>query len=204
MVHSFFNNTLLFFGLFSLALVACNPNKNNSSGNSGAPPPNQEAPHKNPQDSKTDNQSKSKEEIDFQKFGIIREFGGTDNAALFGVYSKAGKFQITQVIGPTFLKTGRVGELNQASLDQLFINTTKPLSVREREDLISEFNGASFFYTESYSGNLCNIDEITYEIKATGRLNDLNIEVTFQFEALPNANGNCQFHVFGIITKYTN
>ncbi len=123
---------------------------------------------------------------------------------MFGVFSKIGKLQIDKVVGPAFLGPYWVGELKQFILSKLFLNTSIPLSEDERQKLISEFNGATVIYTEGYLGNLCSHDEINNEIKATGRINETDIEVIFRFEALPNSNGNCDFHTFGIITKYIN
>lgn len=183
-----------------LILTACS-SENHSSGNiSPASPPSKDQQH--PTESK--NSPNETKEISFKKFGVIREFGGTDNAALFGLLSESGKLQITQVVGPGFLKTYRVGELNKSTVKKIFSRSAKPLSQGERDGLLSEFNGATIIYTEGYNENLCNQSETQYEIVATGKIEDVDVEVTFQFEALPNPNGNCGFHVFGIVTRYMN
>jgi hypothetical protein len=203
MMNFFVKKALTFCCIFFFTLVGCNSNKSSSNDSPGSPTPPPETPNDNkPQQPTTEPASKDKEGLEFQSLGIVREFGGTDNAAMFGVQSKSGKLQINKVEGPAFIKTYRVGELNQTSISKLFLNTSKPLSTDERQNLISEFNGATVIYTEGYSGNLCSNDEIIYDIKTTGRIDETNIEVIFHFEALPNPNGNCDFHVFGTITKY--
>ncbi|MGZ6424462.1 MAG: hypothetical protein ACXWRZ_02900 [Bdellovibrio sp.] len=202
-MNSFVKNALIFC-FAALIFVGCNSNKTGSNDGLGSPVPSQKPSKENNSQKTTAPPSKDKEEIEFKKVGVIREFGGVDNAALFGVLSKCGKFQISKVEGPAFLKSYSVGELNQTSISKLFLNTSKPLSIEERQNLISEFNGATVIYTENYSGNLCSDEEISYEIKASGRLNEANVEVIFQFQALPNSTGNCKFHVFGILTHYIN
>ncbi len=205
MQKSVLKNSLIFYCLILFTLFGCGPNETGSSDGHRTPaPPQKPSEESNPkQPAPEPSPKKDKEGIEFQSVGVIREFGGTDNAALFGVYSKSGKLEISKVVGPAFLKSYRVGELNQTSISKLFLNSSKPLSTDERQNLISEFNGATVIYTEGYSGNLCSNDEIGYEITATGRIDETNLEVIFQFEALPNPNGNCDFHVFGTITKYT-
>ena len=146
----------------------------------------------------------AQDSIDFEKIGIIREFGGTDNAALFGVRSNSGIFNITKIVGPGFLKTYGVGTLNQSTLAKLFSKSSKPLSQTEKTELLTNFNGGTIIYTEGYQGNLCTNDETKYEVVATGSVNAVNVEVTFQFVAQPNPNGNCTFHIFGILVRYTN
>lgn len=204
MKKSFLKKAFIFYCLFFLTLFGCDSKKSGSYDGHETP-----TPHQKPSDDSNPEQptpepspKEDKDGTEFQSLGIIREFGGTDNAAMFGVYSKSGKLEINKVEGPAFLKTYRVGELNQTSIGKLFLNTSKPLSTEERQNLISEFNGATVIYTEGYYGNLCSNDEIIYEIKTTGRINETNIEVVFHFEALPNPNGNCDFHVYGTITKY--
>lgn len=179
---------------------ACSSDNQTSGTESPAAHPNQDS--QNPPVSK--DSPKEKISISFKKFGIIREFGVADNAALFGLLPNSGKFQITEVMGPDFLKKYGVGELNRTIVDKLFLKTAKPLSQSERDGLLSDFDGATIIYIEGYNGNLCNQNETEYEIKLTGEINDVDIEVRFKFAALPNANGNCAFHTFGIITRYVN
>ncbi len=147
---------------------------------------------------------KSREPIEFLKIGVIREFGGTDTAAMFGVLLKAGKLEITKVEGPSFIHNYQVGELNQKSMGHIFLNSTQPLSTEERAKLVGDFNGATILYTEGYSGSLCRDDEVGYTIKATGKIDETEIELLFQFEAFPSAHGNCKFHLFGVVANYIN
>ena len=142
--------------------------------------------------------------IQFEKVGIIREFGGTDNAALFGVRSTSGTFNVTKVVGPGFLKTYGVGTLSDSTVARLFSKSSKPLSQAEKTELLTSFNGGTIIYSEGYQGNLCTDDETKYEVVATGSVNAVNVEVTFQFEAQPNPTGNCSFHIFGVLVRYTN
>ena len=117
---------------------------------------------------------------------------------------EAGKLQITGVSRPVFLGDTEVWELNQSTLDKLFLNTTKPLSKSEKESLLSDFNGAALIYYEGYNGNLCSQNETEYNIKTTGKIDNLDIEISFKFVALPNVKGNCTFRIFGIMTRYIN
>lgn len=142
-----------------------------------------------------------KTEISFQDVHLIREFAGTDKALLFAVLSPSGPFKINSVRGPEFIKTYRVGELNQGTLAKLFVNSSQPLSAAEKQDLLQRFNGATLLYAEGYAGNLCTFNEQWYQIIAAGKVDDVDVEVTFKFEALPGANGNCEFHQFMLITK---
>ncbi len=140
--------------------------------------------------------------LEFKKLGIIREFGGTDNAALFGVRFDSGTFNVTEVIGPGFLKTYQVGTLTQSSVGNLFVNSSKPLGPTEKLELLTNFGGATLIYTEGYSGQLCTSDEIMYEVVATGSVNETNVEVAFQFVAEPSAQDNCKFQIFGVEVRY--
>ena len=193
----FFSATLIVFSSCSNKNAAGDkppaapaPQNNNDQNNSN--PPNPDLP------------PKTKDSTSFKKIGVIREFGGTDNAALFGLLPDSGKLQINKVVGPGFLKVYKVGELNPITLEKLFLNTSKPLNSNEKQDLLSGFNGAMVIYAEGYEGNLCNQDEVQYEIKATGQIDKIDLEITFQFVASPNSNGNCIFHMFGIVTRYEN
>lgn len=142
--------------------------------------------------------------LDFEKVGVIREFGGTDNAALFALRSKSGTFNITKIAGPGFLETYAVGILNASTIDKIFSKSAKPRSQAEKTELLTNFNGSTVIYTEGYKGNLCTDSETKYELVATGNVNSVNAEVTFQFEAQPNPNGNCKFQIFGIVVRHTN
>lgn len=189
--------------LFSTIVIVCSAcSSENQTTREVAPlvPPNQET-QTSPVSMPLPKDEKS---ISFKNFGIIREFGGTDNAALFGLLSDAGKYQITNIWGPEFLEQYTVGELNRTTIDKVFLNTTKPLSQEEREALLSDFNGATLIYLEGYNGNLCNQTETKYEITTKGTLNDIEVQVIFEFEALPNMDGNCSFHIFGIVVRYVN
>lgn len=181
-----------------LSLAGCGSDKGDTRAELPATPGKQNS--QNPTES--NDTVKEQTPISFKKFGLIREFGGTDNTALFGLLPEAGKLQITTLTGPKFLDVYKVGELNKATLDKLFLNTKKPLNQSEREALLSDFNGATVLYTEGYHGNLCRQDETGYEIKATGKIDDVDVEVSFQFEALPNVNGSCTFHTFAVVAKY--
>ena len=199
-MNSFVKKFLTFYCILFFMLASCSSNNGNSNaGNDPHPPPQKTSSDNSEQPVATP--PKNTEEIEFQKLGIIREFGGTDNAAMFGLLPKSGKLKIDKIEGPVFLKTYAIGELNQTTINKIFLNSSKPLNTEERQNLISEFNGAIVIYTEGYSGNLCSNDEITFTIKVTGRLDNTDIEVTFQFEAISNPDGNCKFHMFGIITK---
>lgn len=178
-----------------LLVVGCS--KSNESASSPSPLPTAQAP-----DNKGNQIRQTK--INFEKFGLIRELGETDNGALFGLLSESGKFEISKIVGPGFLKTYQVGILNESSVDMLFSKSSKPLTQDEKQDLLSKFKGATILYTEGYPGNLCNLDEIEHNIVITGKVESTDVEVTFQFLALPNVSGNCRFHWFGIVVKYIN
>lgn len=178
-----------------LLLVGCS--KNSDSSTPQSPTPTIQSPNGK------DDQNK-KAEINFEKFGLIREFGDSDNAALFGLFSEPGKIEISKIAGPDFLNTYQVGILNESSVETLFSKSSYPLSVTEKQNLLSKFNGATIIYTEGYIGNLCRIDETQFEITAIGKIQSTDVEVTFQFVANPSLNGSCNFRNFGILVKYTN
>lgn len=136
-------------------------------------------------------------------FGVIREFGDTDTAAMFGLLPPSGTIQITSCSGPAFLVANgcRVGQFNQVAMDHLFLKSANPMSQQERQDLVSQWSGAQVLYFEGYSGNLCTDSDIEYDISVTGTVNDRPFTTTFQFIALPNTNGDCTFHIFGTLTQ---
>ncbi|MGK5085893.1 hypothetical protein WDW37_21605 [Bdellovibrionota bacterium FG-1] len=138
---------------------------------------------------------------DIQGFGVIREFGGNDNAAMFGLLSQNGTLQITDVSGPAFLGGYRVGELDQVAIDHLFLKSSKPMDQKEKLDLISKYNGAQVIYFEGYTGNLCRSNEIEYDISASGNVNGAPFTATIQFIALPNSSGDCGYHKFITVTQ---
>tara|TARA_B110001454_G_C12723230_1_gene435994 strand:- start:27104 stop:27670 length:567 start_codon:yes stop_codon:yes gene_type:complete len=178
-----------------LLLVGCSKNSDSSSPQS--PTPTIQSPNDK-------NEPNKKAEINFEKFGLIREFGDSDNAALFGLFSESGKFEISKIVGPEFLNTYQVGILNESSVEKLFSKSSSPLNITEKQNLLSKFNGATIIYTEGYTGNLCRLDETQFEITAIGKIQSTDVEVTFQFVANPNLNGSCNFRNFGILVKYTN
>jgi hypothetical protein len=141
--------------------------------------------------------------VDLTGFGIIREFGGSDTAALFGVLPSSGSIQITGCSGPSFLVQGgcRVGQLTPSTMDRLFLKSSKPMSHQEKQDLVYQWNGAQVLYFEAYNGTLCTNAEIEYLVSISGTSNGQAFTTIFQFIALPNANGSCTFHSFGTITK---
>ncbi len=140
---------------------------------------------------------------DLQGFGVIREFGGTDTAAMFGLLPASGSLQFTGCTGPAFLvPVGcRVGDLNQVAMDHLFLKSSKPMSQQEKQDLLSKWNGAKVLYFEGYNGSLCTNDEIEYHVSVSGTSSGKPFTTTFQFIALPNAAGDCTYHIFGTITQ---
>ena len=189
------------FWKVSLAIIfltACNSDKDYPENSLAPqnPPSHEQAP---PSD---ENVSVQPENISFEKFGIIREFGEVDKASLFGLLPNSGKLEITNVAGPEFIETYAVGELNSSTINKIFLKSSKPPSADEKEKLLSDFNGATIIYAEEYDGQLCTHDEIEYKIIATGKIENTDIEITFQFKAIPNSNGNCAFHTFSILTKY--
>lgn len=198
-IQRFFKIAFVCSGFF--LVNACSSGSSTSIGQ----PPSQQQQQQPPKDLPTPNsgsRSPNQEEIAFQNFGIIREFGGTDHAALFGLLPKSGNLQINKVVAPAFIQSVGVGKLSQTSIEKFFTKTAKPISQAEKQDLLSKFDGATVIYAEGYNGNLCNTDEITNKITATGFLDQTSVAITFQFEALPSANGDCEFHIFGIVFKY--
>ncbi|MBL7544762.1 MAG: hypothetical protein JNL11_13175 [Bdellovibrionaceae bacterium] len=137
-------------------------------------------------------------------FGVIREFGGSDTAAVFGLLPTNGSIQITGCSGPEFLvHVGcRVGQLNETVMNHLFLKSSKPMEQSEKQNIVSQWNGAQIIYLEGYNGNLCSSDEIEYNVTVSGTIDAQPFTSTFQFIALPNSNGNCTYHKFGTITRF--
>ncbi len=71
----------------------------------------------------------------------------------------------------------------------------------ERQSLVSTWNGAQVIYFEGYNGAFCTNNEIENQVTASGTLNGKPFTTTFQFIALPNANGDCTYHTFAVITR---
>ena len=131
-----------------------------------------------------------------QGFGIIREFGGVDTAAMFGLLAGSGSVQINSVTGPQFLGGVRIGQLDKVSLDHLFLKSAQPMSDQEKQDIISKYNGAQVIYFEAYQGALCLKDETEFNIGVVGTIDGRAFSATFQFIALPNVTEDCTYHVF--------
>jgi hypothetical protein len=136
-----------------------------------------------------------------QGFSVIREFGGTDTAGMFGLLGDTASIRLTKVNGPSFLGGFRLGELNQEAIDHLFLKSSNPMSEQEKQGLLSKYRGAQVIYFEGYNGNLCNSEETEYKISAAGTLNGAAFRATFQFIALPNATGDCKYHTFSTLIQ---
>lgn len=143
----------------------------------------------------------STDDLKLQGFGVIREFGESDTAALFGLLANIGKIQITEVRAPSFLGGYRSGELNQAALDHLFQKTTNSMSLQERQELIAKYQGAEVIYFESYKEALCRADETEFHIIFSGNVNGRPFKATYHFVALPNPSGDCKYFKYGTMTE---
>ncbi len=141
---------------------------------------------------------------DLKGFGVIREFGGSDSAALFGLLPAAGSIEITGCMAPQFLASAgcAVGELNETVMSHIFLKSSNPMTQSERANLLSQWNGSRVIYFEGYTGNLCTNEETEYDITVSGTSNGKPFKSTFQFIALPNASGDCTYHKFGTIIQY--
>ena len=142
-------------------------------------------------------------DLNLKGFGVIREFGGSDNAALFGLLPPSGSIQITNCTAPQFLASVRcgVGTLNETVMSHLFLKSSNPMTQSERQNLLSQWNGSQVIYFEGYNGSLCTNDETEYNVTVSGTSNGQAFTSTFQFIALPNSNGDCTYHKFGTITQ---
>ncbi len=133
-----------------------------------------------------------------QGFGVIREFGHGDTAALFGILPSNGSLKITGISGPSFLSSVGygVGQLNQGVISHLFLKSTNPMSQMEKQELVQKYNGTSVIYIEGYSGKLCTSEETEYNINISGDIDGAPFTATLQFVALPNSSGDCEYHKF--------
>jgi len=131
-------------------------------------------------------------------FGVIREFGGTDTAALFGLTTDAGSLQITGISAPPFVSTVGygVGLLYPGLISHLFLKSSNPMSDQEKKDLVAKYAGASVIYIEGYADQFCTSNDTEYEIQVVGNLDGKPFTATLQFIALPNASGDCRYHTF--------
>lgn len=136
-----------------------------------------------------------------QGFGVIREFSGTDTAAMFGLVADSSSIQIKGATGPSFLGGVRIGQLDKVAMDHLFIKSSKPMSQQERQDLVSKYDGAQVIYFEGYLGSLCSSNETEFNIGVTGTISGVPFQSTFQFIALPNSLGDCTYHTFILQTQ---
>jgi hypothetical protein len=135
----------------------------------------------------------------FQYFSVIREFGGNDTAALFGILPDHGTLQITEISGPSFLGTVHIGTFNQDAINHLFLKSSKPMSQQEKNGLIAKYNGAEAIYVEGYEAQLCTDSEV--KIKVSSSFGDLKPITTFDFTAEPTATDDCTFHSFLTLTQ---
>lgn len=138
---------------------------------------------------------------DFKFFSVIREFGGKDNVALFGILPNQGTLQITKVAETwaDFLTGYSFGTLNQETVNHLFSNSSVPMSQQEKDSLLSKYNGAQIISFEGYDGQLCTDEE--FKITVSSSLGDFKFTTTFDVMVEPNSSGDCKFHVFTYLTQ---
>jgi hypothetical protein len=138
---------------------------------------------------------------DFKFFSVIREYGGKDNAALFGILPTQGKLKITKVteLWADFLPGYGLETLNQETENRLFSKSSIPMSQQEKDSLLSKYNGAQIIYFEGYNGQLCSGDE--FKIFVSSSLGDFKFTTTFDVRAVPNSTGDCTFQVFAYWTQ---
>jgi hypothetical protein len=137
-------------------------------------------------------------DFEFDGFAVIREFGGNDNAALFGITADGVDLTISEVSGPNFIQAYRVGKLTPGSLDKLFQKSRLPMGSKEKEVLLSKFSDATVIYAEGYEGNICNFKEFEHKIVVTGIAESERYMFEFDVEATPNQTGSCNMHRFGL------
>ncbi len=191
-------------GKIVLALTICTmlSCSKNTSETSGTPPNNPPPVSNNPAPKPDPNaQTPASADVELKGFGVVREFGGADTAAIFGLRPSSGSLVIKSVNGPRFLGTARVGTLDQTAIDHLFLKSSIPMSQQEKQSLVAQWSGAQVIYFEGYSGAFCSSNETQSEVTASGALNGKPFVTTFQFIALPSSTGDCTYHTFGIITR---
>lgn len=183
--------------ILAFTLFSCGKNSNSPQAPSTPPPEHKEVnlgndPVKVPEPAGS---------LQLKGFGVIREFGATDTAALFGLLSENGSLQILTVRGPQFLGVVRLGKLDHQSLDHLFLKSAQPMAQHEKQSLASQWKGAQVIYFEGYSGTLCTQNESQYNVEVSGKAGEKPFTTIFQFVALPNPTGNCSYQIFGFLTK---
>jgi hypothetical protein len=136
----------------------------------------------------------------FEYFSVIREFGGSDTAALFGLLPNQPGMKITGITGPEFLAGhAKVKILNSDTLKELFVASSLPMPNEEKEPLLSKYGGAQVIYFEKYEGRLCTDDNLSLAVSST--LGEWTPTLTFRFSAVADPTGNCKFHLLGLETK---
>jgi hypothetical protein len=190
----------------SLTLTGCGSSTETSSGNSPQPQPGSAPVATAPGTPLPSPSSPSQSSCPtFQFFSVIREFGGKDNNALFGILpdqgANLGVAKISKVVefGADFLNGYRAGTLDQQTMTHLFLNSTVPMSQQEKESLVSKYNGAQIIYFGGYQGQLCTDEEFKIEVNST--FGDFQLSTTFDVRAEPSSTGDCSFHVFSAMTQ---
>jgi hypothetical protein len=138
------------------------------------------------------------DDLTFKQFTVIREFGGADNAAIFGVLPSELGMKITDVTGPAFLGNAYLAMLNENNLNGFFAHSSTPMSAAEKQQLLSDYAGAYVIYFENYSGRLCSGDQ--YQIEMTGKIGGVTAVTRFDFIASPQSAGDCKFITLSEIT----
>ena len=140
------------------------------------------------------------EEPHFEYFSVIREFGGNDTAALFGLLPSQPGMKITGITGPEFLAGHvKIKIFNSDTLKDLFVASLRPMPNEEKARLLAKYDGAQVIYFEKYEGQLCRDDDLNLTVAST--LGDWAPTLTFRFNAVADPAGNCEFHLLGLETK---
>jgi len=136
---------------------------------------------------------------------VIREFGGSNTAALFVLLPSPGPHQesleITEITRPDFLDKPKAGQLDQESINVLFLNSAIAMPQQEKDGLLSDYKGAGIVYFENYDGRLCTGQEFTITVAST--FGDRKLKTSFVFTAETDQHspsGDCKFSPSKILT----
>ena len=194
--------------VFALATTfyACGSNHKHNSNDIDAgnmPHDDRSGPHSG--DGKDKNESTTPSlkphDINLKALIVIREFGETDNAALFiALPSDNQTLTFEEVSGPQFLGNAYVGILDDKFLSKVFTKSAVPMSDAERHQLISVYKSAGVIYFESYRGSLCTDEE--QDISAKGAIRGDKLSVDFKFAAKSQQGKSCELRESGITWVY--
>jgi len=192
-----FKIIIVILGIFTL--TSCNVIFSNEKENNT-----EKKPESDPTINLPDGNQSPPVEVKFEHFVVIREFASQDTGALFGFKPSVGTAEITELFGPEILN-GHIkssGILTPEGFAQLFTKGENPMPTADRDSLTKHFTGYNYLYFENYDGELCAGEDSFQSIVVKTKTSvGGSFKLTFRFDAVPQLDGNCKFHIVGLMQQ---